>query len=186
MTDSNIIKVGDLVRILNPQIFVRCGYPLCIKDVAESLDNSIAIDAIKRAISILPDKHLHISYRLERAVRDINRGLALAVMIHKGFGGSERKIYTREDLNFKDKIVKVESKRQVVTGVRYPGCGPGYYGDEAEGPSLENQQRHTLISFWPAYRDEYGNFSGGFVVDTKDNLEIEQIHVEKIERMERS
>lgn len=169
------IKVGDLVRIVNPQIFVRCGYPLCLKDVIESIDQNIAIDAIKRLTGIPDQRPLKITSRVERAIRDINKGLAYALMLSKGFGGSERRIYTREDSSHLNAIVKVESKRQVVTGNRYPGCGPGYYGDEAEGPSLENQQRHTLLKFWPA------TFEAVLLSDSSDYLEIEQIYVEKVE-----
>lgn len=169
------IKVGDLVRIVNPQIFVRCGYPLCVKDVMESIDQNIAIDAIKRLTGIPDQRPFKITSKVERAIRDINKGLAYALMLSKGFGGSERKIYTREEPSHLNAIVKVESKRQVVTGTRYPGCGPGYYGDEAEGPSLENQQRHTLLKFWPV------TFEAVLLSDSTDYLEIEQIHVEKVE-----
>lgn len=176
------IKPGDLVKIINPQIFARCGYPLCLKDVIESLDQSIAIDAIKKVTSAPLDQELMITRRVERAIRDINKGLAYAVMLSRGFGGSERKIYTREEPSYLNAIVKVESKRRVVTGNRYGGCGPGYYGDEAEGPSLENQQHHTLIKFWPVTFDKHGRevfYLSPF--HESDSLEIEQIHVEKVE-----
>lgn len=149
---SNQIKVGDKVRIINPQIFVRCGYPLCISDVAKTIDQKIIIDCLVQC-GVYTFEQLenlikyHPYHKMQRAYRKILDGIALAVMVSKGFGGSERKIYTREIEEFRDKIVQVESKRQVVTGDRYPGCGPGYYGDEAEGPSLENQVRHTLITF---------------------------------------
>lgn len=179
---DTIIKPGDLVKIINPQIFIRCGYPLCLKDVMESLDQSIAIDAIKKIIGAPLDQHFHVTPKMERAIRDINKGLAYAVMLSKRFGGSERKIYTCEEPSYLNAIVKVESKRRVVTGDRYGGCGPGYYGDASEGPSLENQQHHTLIKFWPATFDKNGRevfYLSPFY--ESDFLEIEQIHVEKAE-----
>lgn len=176
------IKVGDLVRIVNPQIFVRCGYPLCLKDVMESIDQNIAIDLIKKVTGIPDQQPLNITPKVERAIRDINKGLAYALMLSKGFGGSERRIYTREEPSYLNAIVKVESKRRVVTGDRYGGCGPGYYGDEAEGPALENQEHHTLIEFWPVTFDSQGREVFYLSPYDAPNMEIEQIHVEKVEK----
>lgn len=181
------IKIGDLVRIVNPQIFVRCGYPLCIADVSKSIDKRVIIDCLVQAeVGSKEEIERIISYyphhKLQRAYREILRGISLAVMISKRFGGSERKIYTEEKPELTGKIVKVESKRQVVTGDRYSGCGPGYYGDEAEGPSLENQKRHTLIKFWPIYYDQSSEVHSAFLCCDDEGLEIEQVHVEKVEQ----
>lgn len=179
------IKVGDLVRIINPQIFVRCGYPLCIADVSKTIDRQIIIDCLSHAGAGTTDEIdrilTHYPYhKLQRAYKEVLKGTALAVMISKRFGGSERKIYTEERPEFAGRIVKVESKRQIVTGDRYSGCGPGYYGDEAEGPSLENQQRHTLIKFSSTYYESSGRISLAFIHCESDYSEIEQIHVEKV------
>jgi hypothetical protein len=99
-------------------------------------------------------------------------------MIARGFGGSERRIYTKELPELRDRITRVVGKRRVVTGDRYPGCGPGYYGDEAEGPSLENQKHHTLIAL-----DLLASECLGLVMiaaSTDSPLEIEQRFVEKV------
>lgn len=182
---NNLIKSGDKVRIINPQIFVRCGYPLCIADVIKTIDQKIIIDCLVQCGVGTFDQiesviKFHPHHKMQRAYKEISGGLALAIMISKRFGGSERKIYTDNRPELVGKIVRVESKRQVVTGDRYPGCGPGYYGDEAEGPSLENQERHTLIKFCPIYY-ENGHISGGMIICGEDRLEIEQSNVEKVD-----
>ena len=35
--DPKIIRNGDRVRIVTPEIFVRCGYPLCKADLREDI-----------------------------------------------------------------------------------------------------------------------------------------------------
>lgn len=180
---SNLIKIGDKVKIINPQIFVRCGYPLCILDVVSKIEPSVIIEFLSRAgagtaeeVSRIITHYPH--HRLQRAYKEAARAGALAMMIAHRFGGSERRIYTKEVPELKDCVVRVESKRRVVTGDRYSGCGPGYYGDEAEGPSLENQQHHVLISFYPNIP---WNGDCAFLVSAADNVpyEIEQRFVEK-------
>lgn len=185
MKKSDQIRIGDLVKIIDPQIFVRCGYPLCISDVAAKIEPAAVIDFLSRAgagtaeeISRIIIHHPH--HRLQRAYKDAARAGALAAMIAHGFGGSARRIYTKEMPELLGCIVRVEGKRRVVTGDRYAGCGPGYWGDEAEGPALENQQHHTLISFDPYTR--YGNTGLSFamaVAYTDKPYEIEQRFVEK-------
>lgn len=136
------IKVSDRVRIINPQLVVRVGYPLCIEDVAKTID----VDKIVTALHNCGIKHpLHglvpniKGSRMERAMSQVARGIALAIMIDQNFGGSTRSIYTSEDLTLKNAIVRVSGKRRVVTGDRYGGY--------EEGPSLENQVHHMLIQF---------------------------------------
>lgn len=182
MTNHNQIKVGSHVRIINPQIFIRCGYPMCISETIKTIDPKIVIAAMVSTgagtydeISTLIKRHPH--HHIHRAYKKIISGLALAKMMANSYGGSERKIYTEERPEFKDKIVIVESKRRVVTGSRWPGCGPGYYGDEAEGPTLENQKHHVILSFWTVFYGENERISGGITI-SGDTLEIEQSNVE--------
>lgn len=183
MKRSDRIRVGDLVKIVDPQIFVRCGYPLCISDVAAKIEPAAIIEFLSRSSAGTPEEisriitH-HPHHRLQRAYQEAARAGALAVMIANGFGGSERRIYTKEMPEMRGCIVRVEGKRRVVTGHRYSGCGPGYYGDEAEWPSLENQQHHTLISFDPYYGGTELSLAM-LVAATDKPYEIEQRFVEK-------
>lgn len=73
--------LADMTTTVTLVLCEGCG----MIHVMESIDQNIAIDAIKRLTGI-----------------------------------------PREEPSHLNTIVKVESKRQVVTGNRYPGCGPGY------------------------------------------------------------
>lgn len=187
MRSTDRIRVGDSVKIVDPQIFVRCGYPLCLSDVAVKIEPAAIVEFLSRAGAGTPEDvsriiaH-HPHHRLQRAYKEAARAGALGMMIAHKFGGTERRIYTKEVPELRDCVVRVKGKRRVVTGDRYSGCGPGYYGDEAEGPSLENQQHHTLISFSGPCAGPWNDFRA-FLIAAEDNrpYEIEQRFVEKVD-----
>jgi len=53
MKDKNRIKIGDYVRIDNPEMFVRCGYPLSIEDMRKEIVDNRFVDIEKFIISIV-------------------------------------------------------------------------------------------------------------------------------------
>ena len=45
--DPKIIRRGDIVRIKNPEMFIRCGYPLSFPDVCEEVSEIHKEDILK-------------------------------------------------------------------------------------------------------------------------------------------
>ena len=45
--DPKIIRVGDKVRIVNPEMFVRCGYPMTKQDAREEVFSRFSQQAIQ-------------------------------------------------------------------------------------------------------------------------------------------
>lgn len=102
---NNIIRVGDLVRIVNPEMYVRCGYPwdkqYAIKnliDISEKLDLldllciDYELDRFGEDFEITDTNH----YK-SRAYEKMLDQLAYLKLIQNGFGGSSRKIITARD-----------------------------------------------------------------------------------------
>ena len=162
--DPKIIRVGDTVKIVNPQFFVRCGYPLSFEDacdivrreykekIASFLDSfgftrtPIWFDPIYKE----PNNTLY-----SQGFDKIVKALAFDYVKAKGFGGRERKIYTKESPDYKGKRMEVEGVRMVQTGVYSPGdrgrtYGYGYYNEyDYDPPYLVDQKTHKILSLDP-------------------------------------
>ena len=56
--DPNIIRVGDIVNIVNPRIFIRCGYNLTKDDLRPEIDEKYGkqIHAFIKSIPILKSR----------------------------------------------------------------------------------------------------------------------------------
>ena len=166
---DNIIRKGDKVIILSPEIFYRCGYPL---DVVEETDKILKDHAHDIAQFIKPfGANVEPkwswgggSYADNYHIRKIAREIAYAKVKSKNFGGHTRKIYTTTMPDYQDEEVVVENIRFVKTGIYVSGSYYSYDGDY-DPPVLCNQKTHKIldVSLGP------------------DHFEIEDIHVGKIQ-----
>ena len=137
--NPNIIRVGDIVNIVNPRIFIRCGYNLTKDDLRPEIDEKYGkqIHAFIKSIPILKSR----SYD---SVRDV---IVYDYMVHKRFGGNERKIFTEIKEISKDKKYRVVSIKFVKTGIYVPGSTSwtGEYEDFFP-PYLSYEQTHKILS----------------------------------------
>lgn len=178
---DRVIRVGDRVRIIKPSIFVRCGYPLCISDIKKELESKVVLDAMRMAGVPIPAYVLSsevLDATTRRAYQQIAGGMALAIINQRGYGGNERRIYTKEDLSLSDLDFYIISKRTVVTGERYGWYRRNdFFGDvEDEPPGLTNIKRHIILSVESAVR--YSIIYGDAFVH--ENFEIERANVVKL------
>src|SRR5574343_863189 len=134
--NPNIIRVGDKVKILNPELFVRCGYELTpnnkdlqsevmekYKDKIDDFIKSLFWPIQKVNASILFEEEY--SYWYDQDVNTLESKIINALCYYevkkKGFGGKERKIYTTHVNKMKDVIGKVVKIKFHKTGTYTSG-----------------------------------------------------------------
>lgn len=189
------IKVGDKVTIINPEFFVRCGYPMTFeqacKEVEEKFCKEKDVMDFLCKIGLVEEKNKYLvdkDYTLIRTKDKIIGALGYYYLGRvKRFGGSERKIYTirKEDyvkINT-DNVWKVTKYKMVVTGTYYPpGGGYNYYGEyDYEPGGLSNMEQHKILQLehgWPFIRpvdnfNEY-QFGEGWIEAKNVERRIEQ------------
>lgn len=147
---TKIIRVGDLVRVINPQVFVRVGYNLTKQIVKESLITNEEKTSIAQLISKKETAYnLDLWSPVENKVFDeMLDSLAYLKLKRNGFGGKERKIFTEYNSDLLNKELKVESKRFVKTGFYQPGGVFGYFEPEYEPAYLEKEKSNIILKLY--------------------------------------
>lgn len=170
------IKVGDRVKIINPEFFVRCGYDNNLKSQAELIESNHKRDILdligkvfpRKAVwnpsGSLPDEYYHEGFRtnLDIAVNKIASALAYEAVKRDMRSGAERKVFTkRRDLTIGWDCynLEVEKVKFVKTG-KYVPSSSGY--EDWEPGYLSGEKTHRILQL------ETGDW-------------IEDIHVEKVE-----
>jgi len=165
-----IIRQGDVVKIIVPEFFIRCGYPKDIKEEAETVKKEFKNDLIK--MMGLKDV-LDWSHRSDSAkyLDKVCREIAYARLKMGGFGGKDRTIHTETIEDLKGKEFTVTGIKFCKTGVYFPPTGGynSYDGDWDYDPGyLANEITHKILTL-----------SSGIRVS---ELKIEAVNVEKIHR----
>lgn len=200
--DPKIIRVGDTVKIINPELFVRCGYPLsrndCVGMIEKQYESDIidlihcvyqGIDFIKRdADGKFPDSSFVLkndvfsdkfddSFRLSSVYREIVDRLSYAKLISLNFGGNERKIFIEKKEEFRNKVAKVVGIRFVKTGIY--GAGYQFADDDWCQSGLSNEKTHKILKL-----NSLGENRSNKWTVYGQNISIEAIHTEKIFEIE--
>lgn len=155
--NKNIIRVGDQVRILRAERFVRCGYPKRLADY---------YDAALKIWNQIPDFQGFSKKARSECMKSIAFGLAES----DGFGGPVRSIYKQPSSAWKvGEIFTVFEVRWVTTGRRWPASGGynSYTGEnDYDPPFLDNAKRVKILST--------GILGESFVAD-----DVEKVYAEK-------
>jgi len=171
-----VFRPGDKIKIVNPEIFVRCGYTLNkeegLKLITEEEKKKVSeLVELNYPLTDLFYQYSNSSDMAKTRVYDeILDRLAYLKIKQAGFGGQDRKIFTKLEEKYKDSICVVDSKRVVNTGIR--DCHQegdwetGYY---ASIPYLRRQKSHVILKV-SIYQNEYINW---------ENFEIEEKNVVK-------
>ena len=172
--NPNIIRVGDRIRVDNPQFFIRVGYAKCLDSESEVVHEQFAHDINDLLIKTGLPMHSGLSERYYRTLQRIEREIAYARLKQFGMGGDRREIYTREVPEFAGKEYKVQGIRFVKTGKYYsPSSGYSYDGEyDYEPGGLEDQKTHKLLELDSWF------FPPGMGTDL---VTIEACHVTKIQ-----
>lgn len=171
-TRKQVIREGDIVRVLKGRTVRRVGYPLGFDEAVEQLGWPVvleAADAARVALGLSPrkqglwdsvvPKHPEEDPFLRQIVWEYIRG--------KYFGGSTRSIHWTDD----DTLVGLEGlvvgKRVVKTGDRYP-ASVGW--EDYEPGGLDNCQTHVLVEV-SLYRGPF-NIIGEWPTFHRDDIEL--------------
>lgn len=200
---KEVIRQGDIVRVIHPEFFIRCGYPLSIKDGMDMIMNdeeamtalSQGIDkALNKKCSIpLKDEILGLvphTNRPRKISNDFNRIIRILAyyrIANEGFGGKERSIYTKWVEEAKGKEFKVIGKKTVATGTYVPASGgyssySGEYEYDYEAPFLDGLKNHVILELMDGSYDGNYYFVGNTIKELGTCLWIEKCNVEKVKR----
>lgn len=189
---KDIIRVGDRVKILKPEVVVRVGYPLCKTDMmkAQTPEQLKAIQDMFKAFNVrlFPEKLEDYasppsSRRMEILYEKIRYAMAGEMLSQNRFGGRERRIHTHTIPHMKGLWATVDARRVVKTGNYEPGwSGCDYWGEyDCEPAYLSDEKTHVLYKL---YVDGIGGHwspdSEDLLTEYKD-IEIESCNLVKID-----
>jgi len=159
--DPNIIRIGDRVKIINPEIVIRVGYPMSFDEACEAVDklyrNEI-IEFLNKTIYQQEDVPLYKltlasyinenEYVKSQTYKKVVKAIAYEHMQQKGFGGREKKIFTEVRQDLLGKIAKVEKIFIRKTGIYFaPSGGYDSYSGEYdwEPGGLDKMKTHKIL-----------------------------------------
>jgi hypothetical protein len=173
---KNIIRRYDNVRIVHPNVFVRCGYPLTKKIMKERMtpEQLEAVVTMFKAFGIQsrPEIAFDLSKKRESSYDKVIDIIAERMLFGEQWGGAERQIYTEHRPELKGQTFQVIGKRVVKTGTYQPASSyQGYYDmyPEYEPAYLDGCETHVILEL---------NHCEDITVYR--NLEIERCNVELI------
>jgi len=151
---DNIVRCGDLVKVIKPELFVRCGYSLTLekseKIIREKYYDKVSefANGFKTKITL---RNME-DYCEDSLTNKIIQALAEEYIFMEGFGGNERKIYTEPafemlGMSIKDEVRRVVSIKFHKTGTYVPGSSiypiDEYY--DYEPAYLDNTKTHKIL-----------------------------------------
>ena len=170
MSKDKVIRVNDRIKIINPNFFKRCGYPLSLEDAFCHINNfDEQIRNLLESIINIESNTQYVKMVYNKYINQIKKGYAGAYLESVGFGGSTRQIETFELKDYKDRIFYVVDKKVVRTGK--------YTKDSYSGSYLSNQKAHTILEL------NEGTYQKDFLhskVSMYVPLKIEVCNVEKV------
>ena len=139
------INIGDKVKIINPQFFKRCGYPLSLEKAVDHVRdnyNKEIVDLLK-SITEIPETYYFKNIPLNHYNKNnIIKEFALAYMKAKNYGGNTREIETFTAEEYTNLVFTVIDKKIVKTGI-YSKSHGGL--DDYNPPQLINQKSHIIL-----------------------------------------
>jgi len=189
---KNIIRLLDQVKIINPEIVVRWGYPL----TKQIVKDTIITQEQKDAINIMMTKfgYFHPSLNFDQLIDETNINaddiyekvldtMAYHLVSKHGFGGKDRQMFTEKKESLRNKTGEVVGRKVVKTGTYHSGCGVSYdyFGESDYEPAyLEYEESHVLYRIF-VHNTGYDesicpniNNEGGIWIENK-NLEKENV-----------
>lgn len=151
-----MIKIGSIIRVIKPHIFIRCGYPLTLGDEAKRIKSQFSTEInelLHKILGTTPSSYAGITH-IGPPSKLVKQIAYTSLMIQK-FGGPERTIHTLHVPSIENLIGEVTSIKTCVTGTYYSGSTSGDYEDY-EPPMLYNQKRHRIVKV----SHKHGNILG--------------------------
>lgn len=160
---KNIIRPRDRIRIINPEIIDRWGYPLTtqiVKDTLITQEHKDAIYAMLAKFRGCPQPPVALltvpEDDYDEAYEKVLHTMAYEMVRQKGFGGRDRKLFTTMRESLRNKTAVVMERKVVKTGKYHSGGGGySYDGDwDYEPAYLEDEKTHVLYKIYLDYGQE--------------------------------
>lgn len=147
-TKKPVYKIDDKVKIVNPMVFLRVGYPLGLIETKDKLDAEKLALFLYREYQVNPwieKDYTKAGYKFW--FDKVLGQLAYAVISSKLFGGTTRSIHTELKEELRGKEGYVRAKKIVVTGEYNSGnSGYDYWGEyDSNPPYLSDSKRHVIL-----------------------------------------
>jgi hypothetical protein len=174
-----VIRVNDIVKIVTPEIFIRCGYPFDQIAATDHLVDHYAEDVQALITKIDPNAKYPRRFGSGKDFRDLCGRIARIVATRDGFGGWTRSLHTERKEEWTGLRCQVRAKKVHKTGNYFPPTG----GDEWYEPGgLDNEKTHVILTVSPIwFYDNNGRVNRTIFPDgaPPSQFQIERIHVEK-------
>jgi len=167
---DNVIRRGDRVKVVNPLLVTRVGYPLSQETVIREhmdeqdkaiLEGWLAKHGIRYAWNELGSSEISCSL-YEQESDKIIRAMARIIQHSKRYGGNIRSVHKIEKPDLAGKTLQVISKRVVYSGVRVVD----------ESAYLTNRQAHIIY--------DCRLYNPSLLWDTYDIFRIEHCDIIKL------
>ena len=180
----NIIRTRDKIKIINPEIIDRWGYPLTTQIVKDTLITQEHKDAIYAMLAkfrgcpqpplVLPNDADDYDETYEKVLHT----MAYEIVKKNRFGGRDRKLFTTMRESLRNKTANVMERKVIKTGKYHSGGGyQSCDGDwDYEPAYLENEKTHVLYRIYLNYGQE--NVCEN--INVNGDIWIERKNVEKI------
>lgn len=142
---KDVIRVGDDVRVINPEVVLRIGYPFDKELMKSKVIDSEKKNMIHRLLgydAFMFDPFLKRMY--DKSYDAILDEVAYFELHKRKFGGSERKIFTESRPDIDGKVFRVVKKSVAQTGV-YTQC-KYYSDDDFDPPHLSQRKDHIILT----------------------------------------
>lgn len=155
---KHVYRVGDVVRVVEPRFVERVGYPLVWPmlmpefeaklDQARDMMSALITGSIPENAGFAFDKRR--TSEADATDRDFLRGVCMAAVRMRGFGGGARSIHYHDAGMFEHSrgtTTTVHRKRAVKTGTRFAGRSSYSYEGEYdhENGGLSDERTHVLL-----------------------------------------
>lgn len=149
--DPNVIRPGDMVKVIDPRFVRRVGYPKCAADFLKEAEATLVEkDILKPHFGGVGAYGLRTSDERKRDERDLIYKFALLLLARNGWGGKERSLHMTPCMEYANKELHVEAKTVVKTGTYVAPTywrSRGWDGDDYdfESGGLNDCKTHILL-----------------------------------------
>lgn len=157
---KEIFRKGDNVEIINPEVFVRCGYPETVESAEEKLSDYIkenfGVSLEQHILNNFPflkdpllDEPLIILNEARYDTSKIINSIARAYLKHElNFGGNERRVYTEYNEKLKGVSGTIVSDKPLIrksgTYIHSSGGRSGWHDDDFMPAYLSDIKTHMF------------------------------------------
>ena len=163
--DKTVIKVGDTVKIINPEIVTYVGYDFTIDEAMTKMKE----EHVEKVNQLMRDMGISfLNKRWEKIASELMKPLAYELVRASFKRNNERKIHfkLREDLANSELIVI--SKKTAKTGFYYP---PHFGGDDDYEPGgLKDPKTHVLLEL--GYHRRLSNHDEGMLIEQRNVIKV--------------